>query len=108
MGTKAAFAFVNILMAKIENQILQQSKHKPPEWVLFIDDIASSWDVSIDEVKQLIYIEEANRFHPTIKLRLVSYTEATFLDTTIYKGNRFKQQSILDVQTHFKPTEKFH
>ena len=42
MGTKAAFAFVNILMAKIENQILQQSKHKPPEWVRFIDDIASS------------------------------------------------------------------
>ena len=37
----------------------------------------------------------------------MSYTEATFLDTTIYKGNCFKQQGILDVQTHFKPTENF-
>ena len=28
-----------------------------------------------------------------------------FLDTTVYKGTRFKDQSILDVKTHFKPTE---
>ena len=106
MGTKAAVGFVNIFMAKIENQILQQSKHKPPEWVRFIDDIASFWDVSVDEVKQ--FIEEANRFHPTIKFTAsISYTEATFLDTTIYKGNHFKQQGILDVQTRFKPTGKF-
>ena len=100
MGTKAAVAFANIFMAKIENQILQQSKHKPLEWVRFIDDIASFWDVPIDEVKQ--FIEEANRFHPTIKFTAsISYTGATFLDTTIYKGNRFKQQGIVDVQTHF-------
>ena len=100
MGTKAAVAFANIFMAKIENQILQQSKHKPLEWVRFIDDIASFWDVPIDEVKQ--FIEEANRFHPTIKFTAsISCTEATFLNTTIYKGNRFKQQGILDVQTHF-------
>ena len=30
-----------------------------------------------------------------------------FLDTTVYKGTRFKDQSILDVKTHFKPTETF-
>ena len=30
-----------------------------------------------------------------------------FLDTVIYKGNRFKEQSILDIKTHFKPTETF-
>ena len=65
MGAKAAVAFANIFMVKIETQILQQSKHKPLEWVRFIDDIASFWDVSIDEVKQ--FIEEANRFLPTIK-----------------------------------------
>ena len=82
MGTKAAVAFANIFMAKIKNQILQQSNHKPLEWVRFIDDIASFWDVPIDEVKQ--FIEEANRFHPTIKFTAsISYTEATFLDNDI-------------------------
>ena len=30
-----------------------------------------------------------------------------FLDTTVYKGTRFKDQSILDVKTHFKPTKTF-
>ena len=30
-----------------------------------------------------------------------------FLDTTVYKGRRFRDQSILDVKTHFKPTETF-
>jgi len=29
------------------------------------------------------------------------------LDTVIYKGERFKQGSILDIKTHFKPTETF-
>ena len=84
MGTKAAIAFANIFMTKIENQILQQSKHKPLEWVRFMDDIASFWDVSIDEVKQFIDIEETSRFHPTIKFTAsISYTEATFLDNDI-------------------------
>ena len=35
----------------------------------------------------------------------ISETETTFLDTKVYKGVRFNKGSILDVQTHFKPTE---
>ena len=30
-----------------------------------------------------------------------------FIDTTVYKDTRFRDQSILDVKTHFKPTETF-
>ena len=37
----------------------------------------------------------------------ISETETTFLDTVIYRGERFKEQSILDIKTHFKPTETF-
>ena len=29
------------------------------------------------------------------------------MDTCLYKGDRFKKHSILDVRTHFKPTETF-
>ena len=46
--------------------------------------------------------------HPTIKFMAeISKTEATFLDTKVYKGVRFNKDSILDVRTHFKPTETF-
>ena len=29
------------------------------------------------------------------------------MDTKVYKGGRFDKESILDVQTHYKPTETF-
>ena len=101
MVTKAAVAFANI-----ETQILQQSKHKPLEWIRYIDDIASHWVTTKDEVLQ--FIQKANQFLPTIKFTAeISDSEATFLDTTIYKGERFKETGILDVRVHLKPTEKF-
>ena len=31
----------------------------------------------------------------------------TIFDTCVYKGDQFKKHSILDVHTHFKPTETF-
>ena len=37
----------------------------------------------------------------------ISETETTFLDTKVYEGDRFNKDSILDVRTHFKPTETF-
>ena len=53
------------------------------------------------------FIEQANSHHPTIKFPAeISETEL-HLDTVIYKGERFKEQSILDIKTHFKPTETF-
>ena len=72
----------------------------------FIDDIFSLWNVDKEEIYS--FIELANNHHPTIKFTAeVSETETAFLDTCIYKGERFKKESILDVRTHFKPTETF-
>ena len=54
------------------------------------------------------FIELANNYHPTIKFTAeISDTEITFLDTCVYKGERFKEESILNVRTYFKPTETF-
>ena len=58
MGTKAAVAFANIFMAKIENQILENSEVKPLEWVRFVDDIACFWDATKDEVVQFVQKEK--------------------------------------------------
>ena len=37
----------------------------------------------------------------------ISDIEITFLDTCVYKGERLKKESKLDVRTNFKPTETF-
>ena len=52
---------------------------------------------------QFIEHEQANKHHSTIKFTgEITETEATFLDTNIYKGERFRRNSVLDVRTHFK------
>ena len=52
------------------------------------------------------FIEQANKHHPTIKFMAEMSETETFLDANIYKGERFRSNSVLDVRTHFKPTEK--
>ena len=101
MGTKMAVAFANIFMASIEKSI-----NKPLTWKRFIDDVFCLWDTNKEEIEH--FIEQANSYHPTIKFTAeVSQLETTFLDTTVYKGERFEKESILDVRTHYKPTETF-
>lgn len=53
-----------------------------------------------------LLIEKANNHHPTIKFTAeISDKETTFLDTYIYKGERFEKDAILDMRTHFKQTQ---
>ena len=106
MGTKVAVSFANIFMSAVETEIINKSKIKPLEWKRYIDDVFSLWDTKREEIDQ--FILEANRHHPTIKFSAeISDIEANFLDTTDFKGKRFHKDSILDLSTHFKPTEKF-
>ena len=87
-------------------QILSKTVKKPTVWKRCIDDIFSLWDASKTDIER--FIEQANSHHPTIKFTAeISNTETTFLDTVICKGERFREQSILDIKTHFKPTETF-
>jgi len=103
---KMAVAFANKFMAKIEIQILRQSNTKPIFWKRFIDDVISMWNTSRDKIED--FLLKANSFHPTIKFMAeISETETAFLETKVYKGDRFNKESFLDVQTHFKPTETF-
>ena len=104
MGTKIAAAFANIFMAKIKKEIPRQNSIKPIFWKRFIYDVMSVWDTSRNEIEE--FLLKANNFHPTIKFMAeISETETTFLDTKVYKGVRFNKDSILDVRTHFKPTD---
>jgi len=106
MGTKMAVSFANLFMAAVETEILNNSTNKPLAWKRYIDDVFSLWNTSIEDIHG--FIEQANRHHPTIKFTAeISDKETIFLDTCVYKGDRFKDTSILDVRTHYKPTETF-
>jgi len=106
MGTRMAVAFANIFMSAVESKIIGKSKIKPTEWKRYIDDVFSLWNTNREEIDQ--FISEANRHHPTIKFTAeISEKEINFLDTTVFKGERFNKDSIFDICTHFKPTEKF-
>ena len=106
MGTKMAVAFANIFVSAVEPRLISQSPTKALVWKRYIDDVFSLWDINKEEIGS--FIELANNHHPTIKFTAdISETEITFLDTCTYKGDRFKKESILDVKTHFKPTETF-
>ena len=106
MGTMMAVAFANIFMSAIETEIIRLSSNKPLVWKRYIDDIFSLWNIDKKDIGSLI--ELANNHHPTIQFTAeISDTEITFLDTCVLKGYRFERESILDVRTHFKPTESF-
>ena len=106
MGTKMAVSFANIFMAEIETKIIEQCETKPREWKRYIDDVFSLWDCDRKNVEQFIF--QANKFHPTIKFTAdISENKTTFLDTTVFKGERLRKYSILDIITHYKPTGTF-
>ena len=93
-------------MANIETKILSQSRIKPTVWKRFIDDVFSLWDIDKQEID--LFLEQANSFHPTIKFTAeISDKEITFLDTVVYKGERFQKDAILDIKIRYKPTETF-
>ena len=101
-----AVTYAKIFMAAVQREIINRSHFKPLIWKRYIDDVFSLWNINKEEINS--FIELANSYHPTIKFTAeISDTEITFLDTCVYKGERFKKESILDGRTYFKPTETF-
>jgi len=89
-------------MANVETKILSQSRIKPTVRRRFIDDGFSLWVIDKQEIN--LFLEQANSFHPTIKFTAeILDKEITFLDTVVYKGERFQKDAILDIKTHYKP-----
>lgn len=106
MGTKVAVSFSSIFISLVETEIIDKSKIKPLGWKRYIDDMISLWDTTREGIDQFILV--ANRHHPTIHFTAeISEEKTNFLDTTIFKGERFYKDSIFDIRTHFKPTETF-
>jgi len=90
-------------MASIETKRLSQSRITATVWTT-----GHLYGTSTDKKYWGLFLEQANSFHPTIKFTAeISDKEITFLDTVVHKGERFQKDAILDVKTHYKPTETF-
>ena len=101
-----AVAFANIFMANIEKGIIRKSKIKPLVWERYIDNVFCLWDTNEGNIKE--FVTRENHCHDTIKFTAeISDSKIAFLDTKVYKGERFNRDCTLDVQTHYKQTETF-
>ena len=105
MGTKMAVAFANIFMSAVETEILSLSKTKPLRWKSYIDDIFSLLNVDKEGIEEFITL--ANQHHPTIKFTAeISDKEINFLDITVFKGERFHEQAILNMYARISNQRK--
>jgi len=97
-------AFANIFMAKVETEILNQSALKPFVWKRFIDDFCSSRTPQEKRSHSSL-----NKLTNTIKLSSLrlKYPKQKQTSWIVYKGERFKTGSVLDVRTHVKATGTF-
>ena len=106
MGTKMAPSYANLFMDSLESSFLKDEPLQPALWKRYIDDILCVWTDSRESLED--FLHRLNSCHPTIHFTwTVSSEGVDFLDTRIYKGSRFQQTGILDVQTFFKPTNTF-
>ena len=109
MGTPCAVVIACIFMGTIERKTwssLSTLRHISPLLdYRFIDDlliIAKS-----QEEAQLI-LDTFNSIDPLIKLTgTISTSTTSFLDLTIYKGNRFETSHLLDLDVYQKPSNQF-
>ena len=102
MGTKMAPAYANLYMGLLETKLTNENIHL---WRRYIDDIFIIWTGNYLDLQT--YLQKINSIHPTIKFTSeVSDKELTFLDVTLYKGERFSSTNVLDIRTHIKETNK--
>ena len=109
MGTKMAPTFVNLYMADVEESILRTAARRFPApllWACYIDGILLLWPGT--EQQLLDFVTLLNSLWTPIQFTL-SYDSSSldFLDCTLYKGSRFSQSGILDLQPHYKRTNTF-
>ena len=99
MGTRMAPSYANIFMDKLENDLLQHVTNKPVIWWRYIDDIFTTWPHN--EESLMVFLNEINYFHPTIKFTAEWLWESvTFLDTKVIRD---ANHLVMDLYT--KPTD---
>jgi hypothetical protein len=106
MGQPASPEICDIAIHEMELELIKIAGKKLETYMRFRDDLFWVWLGSISELDS--FMKMANEFHPTLKFTYeFSSQYVTFLDTEVYKGQRFTKENILDIRTHTKPTNTF-
>lgn len=104
MGKRFAPAYANIYMADWEDTVFSKCDLLPLAYVRYLDDIWGVWTHSREDFE--IFVQSLNSHHASIKVEPVLHeTEVHFLDTTIFKGPKFRITGKLDSKLYVKPTD---
>lgn len=108
MGSKCSPSVCDIRLHQITNEIV--CKFAGKDNIIYHgryrDDGFIIFHGPETEIHELFAI--ANSHHPLLKFTYeFSTQEINFLDTTVFKGNRFQSNLILDFKTYIKPTNTF-
>lgn len=104
MGKKFAPAYADIFMASWETAALKKCSLKPLHYYRYLDDIWGIWTHSAEEFD--IFLDTLNNHNPSIKLKATTNKKTVdFLDTTTFKGPKFKLENKLDIKVYFKDTD---
>ncbi|TWW54084.1 hypothetical protein D4764_0125890 [Takifugu flavidus] len=100
MGKKFAPAYANIFMAEWETSALAACGKKPLHYFRYLDDIWGVWHHTQEEFGE--FLNSLNRHNPSIKLKsTINSGSVDFLDTTTFKGEKFKATNNLDIKGDF-------
>ena len=104
MGKLFAPQYADIFMAHWEKEALATCPIKPLLYLRFLNNIFIIWRGSWEQFEEFLGI--LNNHHESIKPKAEFIDSAVnFLDTTVFKGNGFDNNHILDTQVYFKPTD---
>ena len=106
MGSKCSPEIADIVMYKFETELLAKYGRNVVGWQRYRDDIFFIWTDTAISLK--LFEIEANQMHASLKFEQNNSTDSVnFLDITIFKGDRFKNNGILNTKIYTKPTNKF-
>ncbi|KAL2103131.1 hypothetical protein ACEWY4_002299 [Coilia grayii] len=104
MGKKFAPAYANIFMAHWEEGALAKCQNTPLHYYRYLDDIFGIWTHTEQDFAHFTHI--LNTHSPSITLKAELHTTSVnFLDTTVYKGNKFIDTGKPDIKVYFKDTD---
>lgn len=104
MGRSWAPSYANIYMASWEKTAFSKCPLLPSHYYRYLDDIWGIWPHSEKDFQD--WINTLNAHHPTISLEATIHNSSVnFLDTTVFKGDKFLTTLKLDSRVYFKPTD---
>lgn len=99
MGTATAPTYANIVVYMLEKKVLERFKQQVYMYRRYLDDVVVYVEPSAADAFKLAL----NSLHSKLIFEFAGDDkEATFLDLTLYKGNRFHHHQLFDFRVHQK------